>query len=222
MISDFRDIIIFFEEVGKHLKNKVHFFIIGGAMLLYYEIKSATKDIDVVVITKEEFSEIGKALLKINFESQIITDTHKRLNLSQIFTREDYHIDLFQKIVCDKFAFSENMIKRATKIFDTNNSTVSLCSKEDAFLFKSFTEREGDIEDCISLAKRGIDWKIIENELIYQIKQSGKGIWITWIGERFDLLEERGLTIPIMKQINKMRHDFMNEFEKKFNSENFR
>jgi hypothetical protein len=114
------------------------------------------------------------------------------------------------------------MKKRATKIFDATYSTVSLCSKEDAFLFKTFTEREGDIEDCISLAKGGIDWNIIETELFYQIKQSGKSIWITWIGERFDLLEERGLTIPIMKQIDKMRQDFMNEFEKKSNSNNLR
>ena len=53
MISDFKEINRLLEEINESLAQKVHFFIIGGAMLLYHGIKPATKDIDIIVETQE-------------------------------------------------------------------------------------------------------------------------------------------------------------------------
>jgi len=76
------------------------------------------------------------------------------------------------------------------------------------------TERPGDLEDCIELVKKGLDWNAIKNELFDQINNTGQDVWITWIGERLDELIKKGLTIPIIKDINELRDDFFIRFGK--------
>ena len=55
MISDFKQIESLFKEINQHLKIKVHIYIIGGIVLLYQGLKTATKDIDLVILEKQEF-----------------------------------------------------------------------------------------------------------------------------------------------------------------------
>ena len=90
---------------------------------------------------------------------------------------------------------------------------ILVCSKEDVFLFKTLTEREGDIQDCIALAQHGLNWDAILEEILAQIKTTGKNIWITYVGERFDILEERGVVIPIMKKVNALRDTYFESLE---------
>ncbi|MBU1111704.1 MAG: DUF6036 family nucleotidyltransferase [archaeon] len=205
MISEFKKIEKFFKEFDKALSHKVNVYAIGGTVLLYHGLKPATKDIDLVVETKEEFLEVQKALSKIGFVIKIPGQEYEHMNLNQILQRDDFRIDLFEKKVCDKFLLSKNMTKRAKLVISFGNVKVALCANEDVFLFKTMTEREGDLTDCISLAKTGIDWKIILEELKYQIQKSNQNVWITWVGERLDILEERGLVIPIMKEVDHLR-----------------
>ena len=108
------------------------------------------------------------------------------------------------------------MKKRANKIIDHGHLKVNLCSNEDIFIFKSLTERKGDIEDNISLVQYGINWDIILGELISQIEKSGQDVWITWVGERLDLLGEKGINIPIMKEVNKLRDEYFYQLERKY------
>ena len=79
------------------------------------------------------------------------------------------------------------------------------------------TQREGDLEDCINIAKTKINWDHILEEIIFQVTNSKQDVWITWIGERLDLLEEKGLVIPIMKKINIIRNTFFKLSETKLN-----
>lgn len=177
-------------------------------------MKPATKDIDLIVETKKEFDDFQDVLKSIGFKAKLLTTEYKHMNINQIFIREDFRIDLFYKTVCKGFSISKTMIKRANTVFELKNLKVFFCSNEDVFLFKTMTQREGDLEDCISLAQRGLDWKVILTELKNQIRTSGNDIWVTWVGERLDLLEERGLNIPIMKEINKMTDDHFRMYEK--------
>ena len=183
-------------------------------MLLYHGIKPATKDIDIIIETEEEFFIIQNTLRKIGFMAKLPTSEYKKMELNQIFVREDFRIDLFKKTVFKGFSLS-NTMKRTQKILELGYLTVSLCSNEDVFLFKTFTEREGDLEDCIALAKKGIYWNVILDELRSQIKLSGNKIWITWVGERFDILEERGLVIPIMNELNILRKNYFENYGKR-------
>jgi hypothetical protein len=137
------------------------------------------------------------------------------MDISQILIREDFRIDLFCKKVCRGFSLSKEMKQRAIKIFTLNKMSVFLCSNEDLFLFKTLTEREGDLEDCISLAKKGLQWENILNELKVQINESKRPVWLTLVGERLDILEERGLVIPFMNELNEMREKYFEDFEKR-------
>ncbi len=109
------------------------------------------------------------------------------------------------------------MKKRALKVKEMKHLSVFLCSFEDVFLFKTFTERPGDITDCIALAQKEkpLDWQAILTEILHQIKVSGNKVWITWIGERLDILKEKGLDIVIMDEIDKLEEEFYDDYEKK-------
>ncbi|MEK6867857.1 MAG: DUF6036 family nucleotidyltransferase [Nanoarchaeota archaeon] len=215
MISKFEELHKLFKEIDAALPQKANFFVIGGAMLLYHGIKPATKDIDIVIGSSQEFRIAESTIKKLRFFSKLPTIEYKRMNISQIFVREDFRIDLFQKTVCNGFLLSKEMQKRAKNIIQMKHLTIFLCSHEDVFLFKTFTEREGDLTDCIALAQRGLDWNVILEELKNQIKISGNKVWITWIGERLDILAERGLEIPIMRDMDKLREEYLDDFEKR-------
>jgi len=147
MINDFKDIEEFFKELDKSMKNTIEIFTIGGAALLRRGMKAATKDIDIIVSTKKEFIELQTALKNIGFQGQILGKEYTHMNLSQIFQRGDFRIDLFEKEVCGKFSLTEEMKIRAEKVINLDHVKVYLCSNEDIFLFKTMTEREGDITD---------------------------------------------------------------------------
>jgi hypothetical protein len=216
MITAFKEIERFFAELNNSIGEKTDAYIIGGAALLKKGMKPATKDIDIVVATKHEFLEIQNALNKMGFKSKIPGKEYSHMNLSQIFQKGDFRIDLFEKDVCARFSLSKNMMKRAEKVIELSQINVLICSSEDIFLFKTMTEREGDITDCISIAStQNLDWNIILKELKEQIIEHKQDVWITWIGERLDLLIERGIDIPIMDEIDTLRDKFYSDLEMK-------
>lgn len=107
------------------------------------------------------------------------------------------------------------MVKRARECLILERLAVYFCSNEDVFLFKNMTERSGDIEDCISLAKRGVEWKIILDEPKNQIILSGQNVWITWVGERLGILADEGLYIPILEEVERLSEAYYdNELRK--------
>ena len=213
MISEFKQIEELFKEINENLTKKVNVYIIGGAALLFEGLKPATKDIDLILKNEDEFKIFNKTLITINFKEEKPSALYKKMELNKIMVRDDYRIDAFLKEVCKKFVLSNDMIKRSDEIFTLKNISVNKCSNEDIFLFKSMTERPGDLEDCIELVKKGLDWNEIKDELINQININGEDVWITWVGERLDELINKGLTIPIIKEIDKMRDDYFKKIE---------
>ena len=181
--------------------------MIGGAALLHRGLKEVTKDIDVVVSPREEFIHLQHVLATNNFITKSPTNVYKNMNLSEIYVRDDYRIDIFAERVCGKFSLSKEMQQRAETIYEYDMLTVHICSNEDILLFKSMTEREGDIDDCIEIAKTTPDWTIIIDELKAQAS-SGEQVWITWVAERLDLLAEKGVYIPILKELHKLVDDY--------------
>jgi hypothetical protein len=217
MIDKFEQIEELFKELNSSIYKKIDAFTIGGAVLLKRGMKEATKDIDLVVSTKKEFLEMQNALIKIGFIGKLPGKEYSHMNLNQIFERGDFRIDLFEKEVCGRFSLSDDMKKRAEKVIDLDHVKIHLCSNEDIFLFKTMTEREGDITDCVSIARtQNPDWSIILGELKSQIKHSKQDVWITWVGERFDILkDDEKIDIPIMDDINDLRNKFFDDLEKK-------
>ncbi len=215
MIADFKQIEELFREIDKAMRHKIRVYTIGGAVLLEQGLKTTTKDIDLVVETKSEFLGLQHSLQKTGFNPQIPGREYSRMNISQIFQRGDFRIDLFEKEVCGRFSLSKGMTKRARKVISLNHIEVYLCSNEDVFLFKAMTERDGDLTDCESIVSAAVEWGTIIDELKSQIHESKQDVWITWVGERLDILEDRGMVIPIMDELNTLRSKFFDDFEKR-------
>ena len=220
MMSDVKQLEQLFQEIDQSLTDNVPIYIIGGAALLYQGLKTATKDIDVILEDTESYDVFVKTLLSLKFEKREPTEVYKKMEIDIILERKDFRIDTFLKTVCKKVQLSNGMKDRAVPILKLEKLNVFLCSNEDIFIFKSMTEREGDLEDCIALIQRGIKWNNILNEIQSQIRRSGEDVWITGVGERLDLLEEKGLNIPIMKKINKLRDEYFYNLEKQFSNRN--
>jgi len=214
-ITNFTQIYDAFEEMDNSITQKIDIYLIGGAVLLYHDAKPGTKDIDLIVNSKEEYESLINTLKKNDFALEKPTREYHKLNIENILIKDNYRFDIFNKIVCNNLFLSENMIKRAKLIKEYKNIRLFTCSLEDILVFKSITDRDGDIDDCQSIARTNPDWNIVLEEIIYQTKKSGKDVWITWFEERLNLLEDRGVDIPILKDIRKLSLDYYNELEKK-------
>ena len=216
MISDFKQIKEIFEETNQQLTSNIKIYIIGGAVLLYQGLKPATKDIDVILPNKESYNTILETFISLGFKRKEPTEIYKKMEVNVILEKGDFRFNLFLQKVFRKISLTDEMKNRAIQILTMKYLDVFLCSNEDIFIFKSMTEREGDLEDCITLAKRGINWDIILKEIQSQIKHSGEDVWITWVGKRLDLMVKRGLNIPRMDQIDKLRDMYFEELGQKY------
>ena len=210
MIFEFNKLEKIFEQIK--LSSKTNIFIIGGAAMLYHNIgRGQTKDIDVVLETKEDFDHFRNALKKAGFKTKAKPLTHGKLDIFEMLEQQDFRFDLFLKTVIKGFSLTKTMLKRADKIGNYKNLGVFICSKEDIFLFKSLSaERENDIEDSIHLIKSKIDWNTIFEELKAQTglckDQDKKKRLAYYFIERLEDLKEKGVVVPIEKKV----HDFYN------------
>lgn len=212
MITSFDILQELFKEIDAKLDLRVKIYMIGGAALMFSKLKSFTKDIDIIVKTKSEYDVFIKSIKKIGFKDIAITGGAYMLNLSTAQERGDSRIDLFLEKVCGKMHLSNDMVLRAKDIFKGSKLEVFVCANEDVFLFKTITLREGDIQDCEELIKRGLDWKVISKEMDYQVS-AGEQKWITHINERLLDLESRGFVIPILLEVEKQTEKYYESLE---------
>lgn len=120
-ITDFTQISEAFDEIDKNIRNKINVCLIGGAVLLYHNAKPGTKDIDLIVNSKEEYESLINTLKKNDFTLEKPTREYNKLNLENILIKDNYRFDIFNKIVCNNLFLSENMIKRAKLIKEYKN-----------------------------------------------------------------------------------------------------
>ncbi|MDR0778619.1 MAG: hypothetical protein LBE48_04195, partial [Methanomassiliicoccaceae archaeon] len=88
MITEFEQIRSLFVEISESIKENVNIYLIGGGALMYHESKRLTKDIDIVVNSREEFDSVIRSLEKARFRSmQPLDDAYLRLALFHVFMR---------------------------------------------------------------------------------------------------------------------------------------
>ncbi|MFH1649934.1 MAG: DUF6036 family nucleotidyltransferase [Candidatus Woesearchaeota archaeon] len=211
MISRFQKIDELLKQLDKVVEGPVNIYIIGGAALLYQKLKPSTKDIDIIVNTRAEFDDMETALKKMGFEGKKPTREYKKLDIDQIWLRDDFRIDIFTKTVMRGVSLSKGMVLRSSLYVKLKRIKVYFCSLEDILIFKTLTEREGDIDDCVAIATRDIDWAVILKEILEQISLSKKDIWITIFNERLDLLNERGVNVPILGKTSELTKRYYEE-----------
>jgi hypothetical protein len=221
MITEYSQIQRLFVELDAHITKKAIIYMIGGGALMKRKMKSMTKDIDIVVDSETEFNNVQAALRKARFETILPTKGYERLELSQIFVRDDFRIDLFCRKVCGRFSLSENMKGRSDRdVIQTRSIELRVCSPEDIFLFKTMTERDGDLDDCSNIIKGKTDfkWSVVLDEAQVQSRE-GQAVWITWITNRLEEFAER-MDIPILDDMIGLADEYIAEWERDLLSRN--
>ena len=106
------------------------------------------------------------------------------------------------------------MVSRSSERVRHEDVALSSCAMEDILIFKSITEREGDLEDSKAIIKGTmVDWNVFLTELEEQI-ETGEDVWITWIADRLWLLrEDAGLSIPVLDRVIRMADDYLERWE---------
>ncbi|MEM2821728.1 MAG: DUF6036 family nucleotidyltransferase, partial [Thermoproteota archaeon] len=195
--------------LGEKLDAPVSAYLFGGANLMLRGLKSATKDIDLVVEDEDSFLKLRDALVKLSFRmlsENELTVTDKRLNPSGIFTAQEMpRFDVFTKVICNAFRLSEDMKKRA-EVKTFGRLKLHFISLEDVFLFKSITSREGDLEDMAIIVKRmgNLDWNTVLETCFEQEKDIRRHLCFN-ILDNIELLQEKeGVKIPIYDPL--LRH----------------
>jgi hypothetical protein len=214
-INDFNQILDKFDQLDRISSQKINVYLIGGAVLLEQGLKQGTKDIDLILVNDEGYVYFCN-LLKQD-KAHILekpSNEYLKLKISEIIIQDDFRFDVFNKVVCDKLYLSKEMIKRKRLIKEYKNIKLFACSNEDILIFKSITERLGDIDDCLELVRKGINWDVVLEEIKYQIKESKQQVWVTWFEERLNILEDKGAIIPILKDIRKLSENYYLSLEK--------
>ena len=215
MIERIQEIEKVLNEIDSHIPEPTRAYLIGGGAMMYDSLKAFTKDLDMITLTSEEYVRIRDSLIEIGFESIKPTSEYCRFNLSNILQRTDgYRVDLFHRTVCNKLKLSDNMAKRAKLRYSGKNLSLYTCSPSDIIVFKSITDRDGDVEDCIFLIRSGyVDWNVVLDEIKDQVS-TGEGIWITWMEEKMMRIHERSkIRIPILRELTGLSEYFIRRWE---------
>ena len=215
MIGASTEIDRFVEELSRSVREPIHLYLLGGGSMMYAGLKYFTKDIDLVVRTEHEYDVCVEAMKRMGFRSIRPGAGYSRMNLSDMLERDDgYRIDIFNDRVCGKLRLSDGMVSRSSERVRHEDVALSSCAMEDILIFKSITEREGDLEGSKAIITGTmVDWNVFLTELEEQI-ETGEDVWITWIADRLWLLrEDVGLSIPVLDRVIRMADDYLERWE---------
>jgi len=187
------------EDAGNTIKRPVSIYLIGGCAMSFRGLKDETKDIDMISLNQSDLNAISHALLSSGYHQD--TDLEEfYLSAIMVFTKGDGRIDLFLREVCKRLILSDEMVKRATLHKKYGKLSVYLASNEDIFLFKSITDREKDIEDCIMLLNRALDKNIIIDEM----ERQKKAHWCFFVFEKLCIIEDAGVSVSFKEDVKKI------------------
>jgi len=158
------------KQIADKLTDETDIYLIGGGAMTYYETKVATKDIDIVFLTKGHLLEFIRAAKQAGLtENNEPEEEYTNIGTWTILTAESgVQLDLFYRVVCNALEVKDTVVSRTKHHKDMGRLHLHLMSPEDIVLFKGITERESDLEDMRTLAEAGIDWNTVEEECLSQ------------------------------------------------------
>ena len=201
---------LLFEEIGKNLSSQVTAYLIGGENMRIKGLKSRTKDIDIVVETKEDYELLMNAFTRLGYtpKGNVEFSTEDlRLYPSIILQHTNRsRIDLYTKKILRKLSLSSHMISRSNLVHFGNLKLGILCN-EDVFLLKAVTSREGDIQDMATLVRmnyvgnnefqqRTFGWDIVWEEIRNQENENNIQTFTEIIADNIEYLSEQTGIIP--------------------------
>lgn len=193
------------EYIGSKLSEELDVFIIGGENLIIRRLKDSTKDLDVILENKKNLDRFVDALEGIGYSKGLdIENTYDRLDARIVLEKSNHpRWDIFVKEVAGLINLTETMKARIQEKKKYGRLNVNLISLTDSFLFKSVTDREGDLEDTAFIMQKGeVEW----DELFQEIKKqesAGERNFSFSVLATLDILKDRyGLESPIMNKLS--------------------
>ncbi|PSQ35150.1 transcriptional regulator [Halobacteriales archaeon SW_12_69_24] len=185
------------EALGEQLEAPVDVYLLGGGNLMLRGLKDSTKDVDLVVEDGQTFVAVAETLQDQGYEERgDLEAAYAHLDPSIVLEKEGFpRWDIFVTTVAGQLqlteAMIEAMIERCDQSVEYGNLQVHLLSLTDIFLFKSITEREGDLEDVALIGKQAdLDWEEIFEEIKTQEAYTGQ-LFSFGVLDTLDILEER-------------------------------
>jgi hypothetical protein len=202
------------KTIDDKLSTPISLYILGGGAMSFYDLKTATKDIDVIATNEKTATTLVTALQKSGYKKiEQVASVYQRMKTRAVIENNDgFRWDLFVNTVCGGLRLSEGMIARAQPFKKLNNMTISLVSPEDIFIFKAVTSRPRDREDMFILFSHGLDMNIIKEEIKRQAKLDESKAWLSFFFVGLDeLIEEYHVMIPRYNEFLQMAENEMTE-----------
>nr|WP_318566961.1 hypothetical protein [Salinigranum marinum] len=132
------------ERIGQQLDNPLTVFLIGGGSMAFRGLKETTKDINLIVSSGDDLSQLQVVLLELGYDIVREPDEeYEELGAQRIFENDDgCRIDIFNQQVIGKLILSPGIRERSERYLDPGDLVVELVSPEDIFLFKCLVERK--------------------------------------------------------------------------------
>lgn len=202
------------KNIDSNLPAPISLYIIGGGAMSFYDLKTATKDIDIIVTNEKAATTLVTALQKSGYKKiEHVTSIYRRMKTRAVIENNDgFRWDVFVNTVCGGLILSEGMVTRAQSFKKLNNITISLVAPEDIFIFKAVTSRPRDREDMFILFSHGLDMNIIKEEIKQQAKLDESTAWLSFFFVGLDeLVEEYHVIIPRYDEFLQMAENEMTE-----------
>lgn len=186
-----------FNLIGANLKRKVKCFVIGGSAMIYYKLKDATKDIDIVLLNENDRNYILKLMKSLGYSERNAKILYiNKKNVPILLQRGQDRFDLFNRIIIN-LRFSDGMADRSNIVYEYANLIVNVVSPEDIIILKCATDRAGDRLDAASIIKNtNINWDILLEESINQMTLVGDVIPLNLHQFLLELKEDLKVDVP--------------------------
>ncbi|MBI2101226.1 nucleotidyltransferase [Candidatus Woesearchaeota archaeon] len=210
-----------FKIIGSQLKTKVECIAIGGSAMMFYGVKSTTRDVDLVFLKIEYVEAVKKILFDSGFD--------ERKNIRGIF-REDEEagkpvmmdgtetrFDLFLNEVIG-FRIHGKILERVLELHEFGNLIVKTASPEDILMMKACTERDKDRDDAAEIMRKfNINWGIVLGETSNQTKIGIAAFPILIYDFLTELKDNYKIDVPknVIKDLLKIAEERLKELKKK-------
>lgn len=161
------EIISNIEGWARKLKESVTAYLLGGVNMVLRQIKSSTKDIDLLVENSREYELIAEALQASGYEKAVEWSPGDRdAGPSNIFIHPTMlRVDLFTSKV-GGIPVSDTVKARASSGMSLGKLRLMLFSLDDVAYMKLLTTRERDVSDAAEIIRRhGINWETFREEV---------------------------------------------------------
>lgn len=196
------EVLAVLKQVGEDCPRKMRVYLIGGGAMALRREKDSTRDLDLVMESQRNADDIKKAFERIGFivAARRPEECHALVDAAILSKPAGLRADIFVGKVCNLLCFSDGMKRRSALVGEFGKVSLFMSSREDIFLLKSVTERARDLDDMMSLFRRGLDENVILEECERQTKLAGfrsSQVWEAFLVVKIEEMEKRyGIRIP--------------------------